>query len=231
MTQAFFITGTDTEVGKTQVTAALLTKAKQAGYSSLGFKPVASGCQVRVNKFNQQEIRNSDALLLQEASSLKLAYQLHNPFAFVPAIAPHLAAQEVGVELNLVNLQQAYHQALAQQPDLLLIEGAGGWLTPLNTEHSLADFVLQLGLPVILVVGLKLGCINHALLTAKAIQNKGLPLAGWIANACQPSQAEDAAVSAYLTQKLSAPCLAQLPFINQPTPEALAKYCPNLAVS
>lgn len=198
----FFVTGTDTDVGKTYVTAQLLRHGRGRGLSTLGLKPVAAGCD-RI----QGELCNGDALLLQENSSCALPYAQHNPVALQPPIAPHIAAQQAGVALNLAVLNRWYADVRQTPADLVLVEGAGGWRLPLNQSEYLPQFVQQHALPVILVVGMKLGCLNHSLLTAEAIQADGLPLAGWVANQIDPRMAHYAENLAFLRQHLPAPCL------------------------
>lgn len=214
--RSFFITGTDTDVGKTQVACALLQAAQLAGYTTLGLKPVASGGWA-----TPDGLRTADALHLQANSSLQLPYPVINPYAFAPAIAPHIAAAQAGIEISLDKLQHQYKQALAHQPQVVLVEGAGGWLTPLSTTSSLADLAWRLRLPVILVVGLRLGCLNHALLSAQTIQAQGLHLAGWIANTPSSAEQPEAAANlAYLQQHLPAPCLGCLPYVADNPPDA-----------
>lgn len=174
---AFFVTGTDTEVGKTFCSAALLTAARLAGIPGLGLKPIAAGCEKTPEGW-----RNEDALALIEAAGTDLAYDLINPYALAPAIAPHIAAAEAGVTLDASTVA-THCRAHLPAEGLNIVEGAGGWLVPLNDRESFADIATALSLPVILVVRLQLGCINHALLTAQAVAQAGLPLAGWIANA------------------------------------------------
>lgn len=181
MSAAYFITGTDTDVGKTTVAAGLLHAARQLGKSTAAGKPVASGCQV-----TPKGLRNADALALLAECSLPLSYAEVNPVAFEPAIAPHLAAREAGVALTVQSLLKPMQQILARQADFTLIEGAGGWRVPLADQDNLSDLAMALKLPVILVVGVRLGCISHALLTAEAIARDGLPLAGWVANIIDP---------------------------------------------
>lgn len=179
-----FITGTDTEVGKTYVSIRLLTLFNELGLSTLGIKPVASGCRVRENK-----LYNDDALQLQQASSIKLDYDTINPFAFQAPIAPHIAARQTQCELTLQTLKQKLHPALSYAADVSLLEGCGGWYTPLNHQETMADFVIEQQLPVILVVGMRLGCINHALLTQHALQQSKVQVLGWIANCVDPTMA------------------------------------------
>src|SRR5262249_50518062 len=148
-----FITGTDTNVGKTYVSTGLLKAFNQLGYSTLGLKPIASGCD-----WIDGKLRNSDALALQQASSLKLDYEQINPFAFEPPIAPHIAGNKLGLRLDVKNLTDALQPTLELNADIQIIEGAGGWHVPLNDRESMADLVKHLNLPVILIVGIKLGC-------------------------------------------------------------------------
>ena len=207
MQRAYFITGTDTDAGKTSVAAGLLYAAQQRQLSTLAMKPVASGCELTA-----QGLRNSDALALMAQSSVQLPYAQVKPDAFAPALAPHIAAQEAGVELSVADLHCAAQVILQQQADFTLIEGAGGWRVPLSNTEFLSDLAIALQLPVILVVGIKLGCINHALLTAQAIQNDGLELVGWIANVTDPSCARLDDNLATLQQLMPAP-LAEVPHL------------------
>ena len=219
MAQAFFITGTDTDAGKTSIGAGLLCAAKQQGCSTLAMKPVASGCEM-----TEQGLRNSDAWALIAQSTVQLPYSQINPYAFAPAIAPHIAAQEAGVELSVADLYRTAQVILQQQADFTLIEGAGGWRVPISATEFLSDFAIALQLPVILVVGVKLGCINHALLSAQAILNDGLELAGWVANVVDPSCARLAENLATLQQLMPAPCLAEVPHLTHANAEHVAEY-------
>ena len=219
MNAGFFVTGTDTEIGKTTVAAGLLRAARHKGYSTAAVKPVASDCQRTPNG-----LRNADALALQAECSLELGYTQINPFAFAPPIAPHLAAHEQGIQLTVEGLQTPVQQVLAQSAALTLIEGAGGWHVPLNAQECLSDLAKQLQLPVILIVGLRLGCINHALLTANAIQSDGLVLAGWVANQVAPELLRLQEVIQTLEQRISAPCLGKVPYLKPATAQAVAPY-------
>lgn len=219
MPTAFFVTGTDTEIGKTTVAAALLHRAKAQGYSTAAVKPVASDCHKTA-----EGLRNPDALTLWHECSVTLSYAQVNPVAFEPAIAPHLAAQEQNRTLTCSDLYQGVQEVIAYQADLTLIEGAGGWHVPLNAQESLSDLAQQLGYPVILVVGIRLGCINHALLTAQAISAAQLPLAGWIANQCVPNTSRVAEIVQSLTERLPAPCWGQIPYVTPPDPQQIAHY-------
>jgi len=211
----WFVTGTDTEVGKTVASCALLQAAPHAGYRTVGYKPVASGSEMTA-----EGIRNSDALALQRNSRVKLDYQQVNPFAFLEPTSPHIvsAAENRPIELSQIS---AGLEALSSHADWLQVEGAGGWFTPLSPTATFADWVIQEQLPVILVVGVKLGCINHAMLTAHAVQTAGLQLAGWIANDVQPTGKRHAEYLAKLREVLPAPMLGEIPFcpqINDQTP-------------
>ncbi len=185
----------------------------------LAMKPVASGCDM-----SAEGLRNSDALALIAQSTVPLPYTQINPYAFAPAIAPHIAAQEAGVELSVADLYRTAQVILQQQADFTLIEGAGGWRVPISATEFLSDFAIALQLPVILVVGVKLGCINHALLTAQAIINDGLELAGWVANVVDPSCARLAENLATLQQLMPAPCLAEVPHLTSASAEHVAEY-------
>jgi len=219
MTAAYFIAGTDTDVGKTTVAAGLLHAAQLAGLSTLGAKPVASGCEVTT-----KGLRNSDALALMAQSTVKLPYERINPFAFEPAIAPHLAAREAGVDLSVQGLLGPMRAVLAQQADFTLIEGAGGWRVPLSHHANLSDLAMALKLPVILVVGVRLGCINHALLSAEAIARDGLQLAGWVANIVDSRTSRLEENLASLAERLPAPCLGRVPRLKPATAEAVAEH-------
>jgi dethiobiotin synthetase len=173
-----FITGTDTEVGKTYTTEQLLKYFNKQGYKTLGLKPIASDA-----KHMNEKLVNSDALTLQQAANIKLDYDLINPYCFEPPIAPHIAAKQAKIKLDITKIQQSIKQAISNiDYDICFIEGAGGWHVPLNDQQLFSDFAYESNLPVILVVGIKLGCINHALLTAQAIKQSGCQLIGWIAN-------------------------------------------------
>ena len=219
MTQAFFITGTDTDAGKTSIAAGLLCAAKQQQRSTLAMKPVASGCEMTA-----QGLRNSDALTLIAQSTVKLPYSQINPYAFAPAIAPHIAAQEAGVELSVADLYRAAQLILQEQADFTLVEGAGGWRVPISATEFLSDFAIALQLPVILVVGVKLGCINHALLTAQAILSDGLELAGWVANVVDPNCARLAENLTTLQQLMPVPCLAEVPYLSVASAESVVEH-------
>ena len=219
MNRAYFVTGTDTEIGKTTVAAGLLHAARLAGLSTAAAKPVASGCEQTADG-----LRNDDALTLLGECTVGLRYAEVNPLAFAPAIAPHLAAREAGVLLDVATLQAAVEAVLHKQADLTLVEGAGGWRVPLAGQATLADLAIALKLPVILVVGVRLGCINQALLTAEAIVRDGLPLAGWVANLVDPQTSRLEDNLATLAERLPAPCLGYLPRLAHATPAAVSSH-------
>jgi dethiobiotin synthetase len=202
----YFITGTDTGVGKTMVTLGLMRRLQDRGRRVAAMKPVASGCQRTA-----QGLRHADALQLQRQASLPLDYQEVNPYAFGPAIAPHLAAAEAGSRIDLVLIRTAF-EGLAARVDQVCVEGIGGWLVPLNESQTVADMAAELGLGVILVVGIRLGCLNHALLTAAAIGDSGSGLAGWVANLPTPGGERAAENIAALQARLDAPLLGTVPF-------------------
>ncbi|QDY41393.1 dethiobiotin synthase [Candidatus Pantoea soli] len=204
----WFITGTDTEVGKTVASSALLQAAGAAGLRTAGYKPVASGCEM-----TPDGIRNSDALALQRYSSLELRYEQVNPLAFMEPTSPHIVSAEEGRPITFAALSAGL-RALEQQAEWVLVEGAGGWFTPLSGTHTYADWVAEEQLPVILVVGLRLGCINHAMLTAEAVRARGLRLAGWIANTVQPPGKRHAEYMATLRQRIAAPLLGEIPYLQ-----------------
>ncbi|MEH6357679.1 MAG: dethiobiotin synthase [Pseudomonadales bacterium] len=205
---AYFVTGTDTDAGKTLVTEGLLAAARQQGLATLAIKPVAAGCEC-----TPDGLRNDDAVKLMAQMTESLSYDEVNPVALEPAIAPHIAAQQAGHQLTLDTLITHCQTVLEQPAQLALIEGAGGWRLPLNETEYLSGLPQALGLPVILVIGMKLGCINHALLTVEAIANDGVPLAGWVANGL------DANMSCFdenlqtLKSRIKAPLLGVIPFL------------------
>lgn len=218
--KTYFVTGTDTGVGKTMVSAAILHAARAMGKRTLAMKPIASGCER-----TQEGLRNEDALMLQEAISEPLAYELINPVALEPAIAPHVAAEQAGRHITADRLVGFCRGLQIRPADLLLVEGAGGWRVPLNDRETYAEFPRLLQMPVILVVSLKLGCINHALLSAEAIRNDGLALAGWVANRAEPEpMACEQDTLNYLVNHMGTPCLGILPWMANGRPEVLAKY-------
>ena len=215
----YFVTGTDTDAGKTLMACGLLEKARQQGLKTAAVKPVAAGCEV-----TDEGLRNSDALMLQDAMTLDLPYEQVNPVAFEPAVAPHIAAMNEGKRMAVSRLSGFCRGVTMQACDLALIEGAGGWRVPLNPTETLADLAIDMQAPVILVVGMKLGCINHALLTVEAIARDGLKLAGWIANRVDPNMSVYEENLLTLKALVQAPLLGEVPFLAQPDKTSAAEY-------
>lgn len=207
MSIKLFVTGTDTDAGKTYVTSGILTAFKKQKYSTLGIKPIASG-----SILHEGILKNSDALTLQEASSIKLHYHHINPIAFEPAIAPHIAANQQGRTITVHELKQQTQYALQYPADICLVEGAGGWYVPLNDKETLADYVKAVDLKVLLVVGMRLGCINHAILTYKAIVHDKIPIVGWIANCIDPTMQALQENLTTLKKWLHVPCLGVISY-------------------
>jgi dethiobiotin synthetase len=207
VSRSYFVTGTDTGVGKTLVTAALLRRMREAGHSVAGMKPIAAG-----SRPGPEGPANEDALLLQAESSARHPYADVNPYLFEPAIAPHIAAAEAGVVIDTGVIASA-HARLAASADVVLAEGAGGFLVPLDASRSCAELPRLLGMHVVLVVGLRLGCLNHALLTVEAIAARGLVLSGWIGNAVDPHFARREANVATLAARIAAPCIGLVPWM------------------
>jgi dethiobiotin synthetase len=207
MSRSFFVTGTDTGVGKTLVTAALLRRLRESGVTVAGMKPVAAGTVA-----GPAGPANADALLLQSESSARHPYAIVNPWLFTPAIAPHIAAAEAGIVIDTERIVKA-HDMLRASADVVLAEGAGGFLVPLDACRSFAELPGLLGMEVLLVVGLRLGCLNHALLTVDAITARGYRLAGWIGNCIDPAFARRDANIATLNAKIAAPCLGIVPWL------------------
>ena len=208
MTERFYVTGTDTEVGKTVASTALLQAARLLGRRTAGYKPVASGSEM-----TNDGLRNGDALALQRSSVLPLRYEQVNPYTFAEPTSPHIvsADEQRPIEADVLS---AGLRALEAEADWVLVEGAGGWFTPLSTTLTLADWVKMEQLSVILVVGVKLGCINHAVLTAQAVQHAGLRLAGWIANDVTPPGRRHAEYLSTLQRMIPAPMLGEIPWLG-----------------
>ncbi|MBI3775541.1 MAG: dethiobiotin synthase [Gammaproteobacteria bacterium] len=211
MKYGYFITGTDTGAGKTRISTALLAAFNARGFTTAAMKPVATGC------FNTIEgLRNDDALRLQQHASLPLSYEQINPYAFAPAIAPHLAAEQAGRVIDMDRIKHTFG-AVAVRADVVIVEGVGGWLVPLNRDATIAGLAKSIGLPVILVVAIRLGCLNHALLSTESIEQSDLPFAGWIANLVDPAMlCIDENIEA-LRERIAAPWLGSVPWNPQAT--------------
>lgn len=204
---SLFVTGTDTDVGKTFISVAIIDLLKQNGLRVAAMKPIASGCDT-----TEAGLRNDDALQLIQHANVDLPYDTINPYAFQAAIAPHIAAQQKNINIDLNKIKQNF-ELIQQQSDAVVVEGAGGWLVPINNTQTMADLAKVLNLPIILVVGIRLGCINHALLTVEAIKQSGLPLMGWVANNIEINAQSEQIVS-ILKLKITAPLLAEVPFLS-----------------
>jgi dethiobiotin synthetase len=212
----WFVTGTDTGIGKSLASATLLHALRARGLRAVGMKPLASGCEVTVDG-----LRNEDALLLQAASDPRPDYDDVNPYALRNPLAPELAAADDGVTVGLQPILDA-HARLSAMADVVVVEGVGGWAAPLSATLDQSDLVRALDLPVVMVVGLRLGCISHARLTARAIVADGLRLSGWIGNDIDPHMARADDNFTLLRQHLPIPCWGRLPFRDRPDPAELA---------
>lgn len=224
---AYFVTGTDTGVGKTRASCALIHALRQAGHARVvGMKPVAAGCDwVEGGNGEPDQWLNEDVAALRAASSLQVPSSFDNPYALPAAVSPHIAARLADTVIDLSHIEASYH-ALSQHADAVIVEGAGGFIVPLHEQahvfETSADLAQRLWLPVIMVVGMRLGCLNHALLTQEAILSRGLTLAGWIANVIDPAMPEQDANLATLKAHIQAPMLAHWGWDAQAQPAELA---------
>jgi len=209
MSRGYFITGTDTDVGKTWIALALLAALHRQGYRTLAMKPVACGCVVIDGIY-----QNDDAVRLQRQASITIPYKEINPYALPAPVAPHLAAAGIGQQIDLDHIRQIYAQQ-KDKADYVVIEGVGGWVVPLNTDSTTADMVMAMDIPVILVVGIRLGCLNHALLTQAAIQQQGIRLAGWVANCIDKDCLGVENNIDTLRERLNAPLLGIVPYLEK----------------
>jgi dethiobiotin synthetase len=215
MEKGYFVTGTDTDVGKTWATIALMRYFKSQGKTVVGMKPVAAGC------FTQDgELKNEDALLIQENASLQIDYDLINPYAYALAISPHIAG--IHNPVKLAKVVEGFI-CLKDRAEIILVEGAGGWYAPLNESEDISDLAKALALPVILVVGIKLGCISHAKLSWQAIQNSGLPFAGWIAVCLDPSMQKLDETIFTIKMVMNKPLLGVMPYMDKADFDLLAQ--------
>lgn len=217
MARGIFVTGTDTGVGKTLLSCALLHAYAAAGKVAVGMKPVAAGCEE-----TPEGLRCGDVALLQRASGVQAPRGLVNPYAFAPPVSPHIAAEELGQVIDLERVRHAY-EALTQIADQVVVEGVGGFRVPLGKHADTADLVRLLSLPVVLVVGMRLGCLNHALLAAESISSRGLRLAGWVANRLDPDMMRFEANLDSLQQRLDAPLLGVVAHAPRPDPARVAR--------
>lgn len=218
----YFITGTDTGVGKTLVSCALLHALRARHGRAVGMKPVAAGADATATGL----LANEDVSALRAASNVTVSAELDNPYIFAEPVSPHIAARLAGQRIDLDVIAQRYRQ-LATQAEAVVVEGAGGFCVPLNDTHTSADLAQRLGLPVVLVVGLRLGCLNHALLTQEAIVSRGLRLAGWVANRIDPHMASAADNIDTLRARLAAPLLADVPWMADPRAQDVSIHLPE----
>jgi dethiobiotin synthetase len=218
MKPAYFITGTDTEIGKTLVSSAMLHALVQQGLRVAAMKPVAAGAELRDGVWH-----NDDADRLADVANVALPTTLTTPYLLRDAAAPHIAAAQEGVRIDLAHIRACYDQ-VAAAADVVVVEGVGGFRVPLNDREDTADLAQQLGLPVVLVVGLRLGCLNHALLTAEAITARGLALAGWVANVVDLGMQYGMDNIDALAARLSAPMLGCVPRLPSALPAAAATH-------
>jgi dethiobiotin synthetase len=217
---SLFVTGTDTGVGKTLVSCALLHRLRARGLRALGMKPVAAGVEP-----TPEGPVNADVVALRQAASWPAPLEQVNPYSFQPPIAPHLAAAAAGVSIQIATILQRY-AALRASADAVVVEGVGGFLVPLNEREDAGDMAVALDLPVVLVVGMRLGCLNHALLTHQAIASRGLRLAGWIANSIDPGMARFEGNLQALRQRIDAPLLGIVPWQGSPDPSTFELALP-----
>ena len=214
--QGFFVIGTDTGVGKTRVAAAMIHAYVDLGYRVAGMKPVAAGAEQLEDGWV-----NEDVAQLVAAANVQAPLEWVNPYLFREPIAPHIAAEHKGVTIEIPRIRAAY-EALAESAQVVVVEGAGGFLVPLGEARDMADLAVALGLPVVLVVGMRLGCLNHALLTAEALSARGLRLAAWVANRIDPAMAAYDDNLATLARRLPGPLLAELPYEPEASPRKAA---------
>jgi len=213
--QGYFITGTDTGIGKTQFTLALMAKLQAQGKSVMGMKPVASGC-----KDLGEGLCSDDALQIMQQASHAQDYAIVNPYAFAPPIAPHIAAEKAGIQINLDQIISAY-RTLQTQSDVVVVEGVGGWRVPISNKTSMVGLVRVLDLPVIMVVGIRLGCINHAILTAEVIRADGVNLCGWVSNQLDKDCLFKQETIDTLNEKLACPQIADLVYMKDFEPDKM----------
>jgi dethiobiotin synthetase len=217
-TKGFFITGTDTDVGKTTIALGLITALREKGLRVGVMKPVSAGCEL-----TRDGLRNEDAVLLMQQASVDFPYEVVNPYAFEPAVAPHIAAAEAGVVIDIEVIRECYLK-IAEEVDVVIVEGAGGWLVPINENETMADVVKILSLDVITVVGVRLGCLNHALLTSQSITASGLKHCGWIANHLSVATKRSAENISALRERIPASLLDEIPYMEDKSLVMMSDY-------
>lgn len=219
MPNAYFVTGTDTDVGKTLVVSALLEKARQQNLRCMALKPVAAG-----GEQTPEGLQNQDAQQMMKYASIDLSYEEVCPVTLPDPLSPHIAAQKAGRTLNVDRITGYCRGGMMRTHDLCLIEGAGGWRVPISDRALMSDIAKALNLPVILVVGMRLGCLNHALLSAEAIYRDGLEIAGWVSTTVDPDMAARQENIETLNRRFPFPCLGHIPFISNITPEQASAH-------
>ena len=218
MGKACFVTGTDTGIGKTLIASALVYGYGRRGLKAAGMKPVAAGCVE-----HEGGLLSEDVSMLMVAGNVVAPLEIHNPYAFKPAIAPHIAAAQSGVVIRFEAIQHAYEE-LTTLADMVVVEGVGGFRVPLSDDLDTADMAQALRIPVILVVGMRLGCLSHALLTVEAIRARGLELAGWVTNQVDPQMSSYEENLQALEQRIAAPCLGRIPYLTTPDFKLAAEH-------
>ncbi|WP_122032720.1 dethiobiotin synthase [Aliivibrio sp. EL58] len=218
MIDAFFVAGTDTDVGKTVSSKAILDALNMKGLNTAAYKPVAAGSEDK-----GEGVQNSDAIHLRSVANVELSYEEVNPYALLLPASPHIAAKAENVVIDYSVLSQGL-AALKAKSDVVLVEGAGGWRVPVSKDDCLSTWVKQEKLPVVLVVGIKLGCLSHAMLTAEAIQHDGLEIIGWVANRVNPGTENYAEIIAMLEDKMPAPKLGEIPYMPSVKRKNMGKY-------
>jgi dethiobiotin synthetase len=206
-----FVTGTDTDVGKTYISEALIKHFCRQGFQTVGMKPIAAGAEIENGR-----LLNADVKAIVSASNVDAPIDQINPYVFAPAIAPHIAAQQAGIEIEIEPIMSAF-KVLQQQADVIVVEGAGGFLVPINETLTMGDLAKALDVGVVLVVGVRLGCISHALLTVQSIEAKGLHLIGWVANRIEPNMPALEENIATLKAMIKAPCVADVAWNEEPS--------------
>ncbi|MFV2058608.1 MAG: dethiobiotin synthase [Thiohalomonadales bacterium] len=209
ISESIFITGTDTDVGKTWVALLLMQALKSRGLKVAAMKPIACGCEAL-----PQGLRNDDALALMAEASVEIPYDIVNPYAFAPPIAPHIAANQAVTKIDINKIKDCYWQ-IKSQVDIVVVEGAGGWLVPISDTHTSADMVAACNWPVLLVVAMRLGCLNHALLSVESIRASSNELIGWVANSLGTEMQNHKQNVTYLQAKIEARLLAKIPRLTE----------------
>jgi len=213
--KGYFITGTDTNIGKTEFAVALMRAIQERGHIVNAMKPISAGCTP-----SKEGLLNDDVIRLQSQSSTEMETSIINPYAFEPAIAPHIAAQEVGIEVKISHIKSNFDRIVSNS-DYVVVEGVGGWCVPINKFQTTVDILHQLHLPIIMVVGIKLGCINHAMITYQAIKAARLKCIAWVANIIDPNMQRAKQNYHAIHERLDCPCIATIPYMSTPKTEEI----------